>query len=66
MNTVSQGVTGYNFKMKNVFLSLKIIFVVANSVDSDEMPHYAAFHLGKVYILKESVSIRRFKVIQPD
>ena len=25
--------------------SLKIIFVLANSVDLDEMPHYAAFNL---------------------
>ena len=29
-----------------VFLSLKIDFVLANSVDPDEMLHYAAFHLG--------------------
>ena len=28
-----------------IFLSLKIIFVLANSVDPDEMPHYASFHL---------------------
>ena len=27
------------------FLSLKIVFVLANSVDPDEMLHYAAFHL---------------------
>ena len=27
-------------------LSLKIVFVLANSVDPDEMPHYATFHLG--------------------
>ena len=25
---------------------LKIDFVLANSADPDEMPHYAAFHLG--------------------
>ena len=25
---------------------LIIVFVVGNSVDPDEMPHYAAFHLG--------------------
>ena len=32
---------------KNIeFLSLKIDFVLANSADPDEMPHYAAFHLG--------------------
>ena len=29
-----------------VFLSLKMVFVLANSVYPDEMPHYAAFHLG--------------------
>ena len=27
--------------IKIVFLSLKIVFVLAYSVDSDEMPHYA-------------------------
>ena len=31
---------------KIVFLSLKIYFVLANSVDPDEMLQYAAFHLG--------------------
>ena len=40
------GVMGYNFHIKNLFLSLKIVFVIANSVDPDEMPHYTAFHLG--------------------
>ena len=29
-----------------VFLSLKIIFILANIVDPDEMPHEVAFHLG--------------------
>ena len=29
-----------------VFSFLKIIFTFTNSVDSDEMQHYAAFHLG--------------------
>ena len=38
-------VTAYNF-LKNAFLSLKINFVLENSADPDEMPHYAAFHLG--------------------
>ena len=37
--------TGYYFN-KMVFLSLKIIFVLANSLDPDEMPHNAAIHLG--------------------
>ena len=31
---------------KNVFLSLKIDFVSANSADPDEMRQYAAFHPG--------------------
>ena len=39
------GVKDYNFQ-KNVVLSLKIHFVLANSADPDEMPHSAAFHLG--------------------
>ena len=30
----------------NVFLSLKIVFILVNSADPDEMPPYAAFHLG--------------------
>ena len=29
-----------------MFLSLKIVFILANSVYPDEMPHHAAFHLG--------------------
>ena len=31
-------VTGYNFQVKIVFLSLKIVFALANSVNPDEMP----------------------------
>ena len=34
------------FQEKYVFLSLTIVFILANSADPDEMPHYAAFHLG--------------------
>ena len=30
----------------NVFLSLKIDFVLANSADPDERPHAVAFYLG--------------------
>ena len=29
-----------------VLLSLKIVFTFLNSADTDEMPPYAAFHLG--------------------
>ena len=35
-----------NFQMKIAFQFRKIIFVLANIGDPDEMPHYAAFHLG--------------------
>ena len=28
------------------FLSLKVVFILANSSDPDEMQHYAVFHLG--------------------
>ena len=31
---------------KDVFLSLKIVSILANSAHPDEMPPYAAFHLG--------------------
>ena len=30
----------------NVFLSLKVVFIIANSADFDEMQHHAAFHRG--------------------
>ena len=33
-------------------LSLKIPFVLANSGDPNEMPHYGAFHLGLHRLLK--------------
>ena len=39
--------TGFLAKRPIVFLSLRIVFVLANRVDTDEMPHYnAAFHQG--------------------
>ena len=30
----------------NIFLSLKIVFILANITDPDEMPHDEAFDLG--------------------
>ena len=33
-------------KKTSAFLSQKIVFVLANSADPDEMLHYGAFHLG--------------------
>ena len=37
---------------KNIFISLKCVLILANSVDPDEMPHHAAFHLGLHCFLK--------------
>ena len=36
----------WNILNNHVFLSLKIVSILANSADTDEMQHYAAFHLG--------------------
>ena len=36
---------GYSFE-NIVFFRLKIFITFTNSVDPDEMQHYAAFHLG--------------------
>ena len=33
-------------------LSLKIVFILANSADPDEMPPYVAFHLGSSLFAK--------------
>ena len=34
------------FLKYDVFLSLKVVLILANSALPDEMQHYAAFHLG--------------------
>ena len=36
----------FNFLNYDVFLFLKIVLILVNSADPDEMKHYAAFHLG--------------------
>ena len=41
---INQVIKGYN--VENVCLSLKIVFILANSVGPYEMPHNAAFHMG--------------------
>ena len=35
-----------------MFLSLMIVFILANNEHPDEMPPYAAFHLGLHCLLK--------------
>ena len=53
IDTISIDVSILYLKMSQVkiskffmFLSMKIVFVFANSTDQDEMLHYAAFYLG--------------------
>ena len=53
IDTVSMGLPIMYFKRSqvefliyDVFLSLKVVFILVNSSDPDEMQHYAAFHLG--------------------
>ena len=41
---VYKGVTGYNFQTKLYYS--EIMYVLANSVEPDEMSHYVAFYLG--------------------
>ena len=36
------------------FVSLEIVTVIANSIDPDEMLHYAVFHLGLHYLPKNA------------
>ena len=42
---ISRGVR-LEFPNHAAFLSLKIVFILANSAYPNKMPHYAAFHLG--------------------
>ena len=52
IDTISKGLSIVYFKgsqnllKNNVFLSLKVVLILPNSADPDEMQHYAAFHLG--------------------
>ena len=57
----------YNFQNKNiVFFCLKIFFTFTNSVDPDEMQHYAAFHLGLHCLQKYSGSVVCHVTIEAD
>ena len=43
---------GKKFLNYDVFLSQKVILILANSTDPEEMQHYAVFHLGLCCLLK--------------
>ena len=44
--------------MSDLFQSMKIVFTVTNSVDPNEMPHTAAFHLGLHWLPIKSNCLR--------
>ena len=50
--------SGCNFKKNIVLFCLKNVLTFTNSVDPDEMQHYAAFHLGQDRLQKLSHSFR--------
>ena len=50
--------------MKLYFFLSEIGFVLANSVDPDEMLHYAAFNLGHHYLSRVSKPLRRQSRLQ--
>ena len=57
------GVIAYNFQTNIIFLSLTIQFVLANSTDPDEMPHYAAFHLGLTVCISTDFWVSLFALV---
>ena len=50
--------------MSDLFLSMKIVFTITNSLDPDEMPHTAAFHLGLHCLPKYLYMILRLKQLK--
>ena len=49
--------------MKIAFHSLKIVFILSNSIEPGEMPHYAVFYLGLGVIIIQRVNKVSFKRI---
>ena len=47
IDTISMELPIVYFKrLHDVFLPLKVVLILSNSVDTDEIQHYASFHLG--------------------
>ena len=53
IDTIGKGLSvfflrGHRLKFQNFdeYMSLKIVLILANNADPDEMPPYVAFHLG--------------------
>ena len=47
----------------NIFLSLKIVFILANSADPDEMSQYVTFHLFLQFAKISVYQVSRMKRI---
>ena len=60
LHCIYGGATCYNFQI----LSLKVIFVLANGVDPDEMPHHAALHLGLHCFSKVHIPVYGLQVLK--
>ena len=45
-----------NFLNFDIFLCLKVVSILANRAEADEMQYYAAFHLGLHCLLKNPFS----------
>ena len=63
--TISISFKAYRSKCLNydVFLSLKIVFILANSVDPDEMLPYGSFHLG-LHCQSTCLTVSRMKRVK--
>ena len=55
----------YNFSNNYVLQSLKIVFIIANSADPDEMPPIAAFHLGFHCMPKLNLGVSSIQKVNP-
>ena len=55
---------GYNLNQNIAFFCLKIFFTFTTSVDTDEMQHYAAFHLGLQCLQKYSFRVSRIQRVE--
>ena len=56
-----KGLPGEILLYNYVFMSLKIVFILANSADPDEMPPYSAIHLGHNCLPKNMYRMKRVR-----
>ena len=51
------------FLSNGVFMYLKIVFILVNSVDPDEMPPFVAFYLGRPCLLKYLFAVIQNEIV---